>query len=43
VGANRWLQAGLVNSLTGDRQRFEFEKAPKTKTLQEIIEEMGEG
>jgi hypothetical protein len=33
---------GLVNSLTGNRQRFGFEKVTKVETLQEIIEEMGE-
>jgi hypothetical protein len=31
---------GLVNSLTGNLQRFE--KVTKVETLQEIIEEMGE-
>jgi hypothetical protein len=34
---------GLVNSLTGNLQRFGFEKVPKVETLQEIIDEMGEG
>jgi hypothetical protein len=33
----------LVNSLTGDLQRFGFEKAAKAETLQDIIEEMGDG
>jgi hypothetical protein len=33
---------GLVNSLTGNLQRFGFERATKTETLQEIIDEMGE-
>jgi hypothetical protein len=33
---------GLVNSLTGNLQRFGFEKVPKVETLQEIIEAMGE-
>ena len=33
---------GLVNSLTGNLQRFGFEKQSKAETLQEIIEEMGE-
>jgi hypothetical protein len=33
---------GLVNSLTGNLQRFGFEKASKTETLQDIIEEMSE-
>jgi hypothetical protein len=33
---------GLVNSLTGNLQRFGFEKVTKVETLQEIIEEMGE-
>lgn len=32
---------GLVNSLTGNLQRFGFEKASKAETLQDIIEEMG--
>jgi hypothetical protein len=32
---------GLVNSLTGNLQRFGFEKAGKTESLQEIIDEMG--
>jgi hypothetical protein len=32
----------LVNSLTGNLQRFGFEKVTKVETLQEIIEEMGE-
>jgi len=34
---------GLVNSLTGNLQRFGFEKTAKVETLQEIIDEMGEG
>jgi hypothetical protein len=34
---------GLVNSPTGNLQRFGFEKAAKVETLQEIIDEMGEG
>jgi hypothetical protein len=29
----------LVNSLTGNLQRFGFEKASKVETLQDIIEE----
>jgi hypothetical protein len=33
---------GLVNSLTGNLQRFGFEKVARVETLQEIIEEMGE-
>jgi len=33
---------GLVNSLTGNLQRFGFERVAKVETLQEIIEEMGE-
>jgi hypothetical protein len=33
---------GLVNSLTGNLQRFGFERAAKVETLQEIIDEMGE-
>jgi hypothetical protein len=33
---------GLVNSLSGNLQRFGFEKVTKVETLQEIIEEMGE-
>jgi hypothetical protein len=33
---------GLVNSLTGNLQRFGFEKAPKIESLEEIIEEMSE-
>jgi hypothetical protein len=33
---------GLVNSLTGNLQRFGFEKASKAETLQDIIEEMSE-
>jgi len=33
---------GLVNGLTGNLQRFGFEKVTKVETLQEIIEEMGE-
>ena len=32
----------LVNSLTGNLQRFGFEKVARVETLQEIIEEMGE-
>jgi hypothetical protein len=31
---------GLVNSLTGNLQRFGFERVPKVETLQEIISEM---
>jgi hypothetical protein len=31
-----------VNSLTGNLQRFGFEKASKAETLQDIIEEMSE-
>jgi hypothetical protein len=31
-----------VNSLTGNLQRFGFEKVTKVETLQEIIEDMGE-
>ena len=34
---------GLVNSLTGNLQRFGFEKAAKAETLQDIIEEMADG
>jgi hypothetical protein len=34
---------GLVNSLTGNLQRCGFEKTAKVETLQEIIDEMGEG
>jgi hypothetical protein len=33
---------GLVNSLTGNLQRFGFEKVVKVETLQEIIEDMSE-
>ena len=33
---------GLVNSLTGNLQRFGFERAEKTESLQEIIDEMGD-
>ena len=33
---------GLVNSLTGNLQRFGFDKVTKGETLQDIIEEMGE-
>ena len=33
---------GVVNSLAGNHQRFGFEKAGKTESLQDIIEEMGE-
>lgn len=33
---------GLVNSLTGNLQRFGFEKVARIGTLQEIIDEMGE-
>jgi hypothetical protein len=33
---------GLVNSLTGNLERFGSEKVTKVETLQEIIEEMGE-
>lgn len=33
---------GLVNSLTGNLQRFGFEKLAPVETLQEIIEGMGE-
>jgi hypothetical protein len=33
---------GLVNSLSGNLQRFGFEKTSKVETLQDIIEEMGE-
>lgn len=32
----------LVNSLTGNLQRFGFEKVAKVETLREIIEEIGE-
>jgi len=31
---------GLVNSLTGNLQRFGFEKVARVETLQEIIDEM---
>jgi hypothetical protein len=34
---------GLVNSLTGNLQRFGFERNSRTESLQEIIEEMGNG
>ena len=34
---------GLVNSLTGNLQRFGFERVAKVETLQEIIDEMGAG
>ena len=33
---------GLVNSLTGNLQRFGFEKTSKAESLQEIINEMDE-
>jgi hypothetical protein len=33
---------GLVNSLTGNLQRFGFEKVAKLETLQEIIDEMAD-
>jgi hypothetical protein len=33
---------GLVNSLTGNLERFGFEKTAKAETLQGIIEEIGE-
>jgi hypothetical protein len=33
---------GLVNSLTGNLQRFGFEKASKAESLHDIIEEMSE-
>jgi len=33
---------GLVNSLTGNLQRFGFEKVARVETLQEIIDEMSE-
>src|SRR5687767_10586803 len=33
---------GLVNSLTGNLQRFGFERSSKPETLQEIIEKMTE-
>jgi hypothetical protein len=33
---------GLVNSLTGNLQRFGFERVAKVETLQEIIGEMGD-
>jgi hypothetical protein len=33
---------GLVNSLTGNLQRFGFAKAPKIESLEEIIDEMSE-
>jgi hypothetical protein len=33
---------GLVNSLTGNLQRFGFQKVAKLESLQEIIDEMGE-
>ena len=33
---------GLVNSLTGNLQRFGFERVSKSETLKEIIEEMSE-
>ena len=32
---------GPVNSLTGNLQRFGFERVAKVETLQEIIDEMG--
>lgn len=34
---------GLVTSLTGNLQRFGFERVAKVETLQEIIDEMGSG
>jgi hypothetical protein len=33
---------GLVNSLSGNLQRFGFDKASKVETLQHIIEEMND-
>jgi hypothetical protein len=33
---------GMVNSLTGNLQRFGFERTSKAESLQEIIDEMGE-
>jgi hypothetical protein len=33
---------GLVNSLTGNLQRFGFERVAKVEALQEIMEEMRE-
>jgi hypothetical protein len=33
---------GLVNSLTGNLQRFGFERVAKVESLQEIIDEMSE-
>jgi hypothetical protein len=33
---------GLVNSLSGNLQRFGFDKASKVETLQDIIEEMND-
>ena len=41
-GATGRLQARLGNSLTGNLQRFGFERVPKAESLQDIIEEMGE-
>ena len=34
---------GLVNSLTGNLQRFGFERVPRTESLQETLEEMSRG
>jgi len=33
---------GLVNSLTGNLQRFGFERIIKTETLQDMFDEMGD-
>jgi len=33
---------GLVNSLTGNLQRFGFEKVARVETLQEIIDDMSQ-
>jgi hypothetical protein len=33
---------GLVNSLTGNLQRFGFQRVAKVESLQEIIDKMGE-
>ena len=33
---------GLVNSLTGNLQRFGFEKVARVETLQEILDDMGQ-
>jgi metal-dependent amidase/aminoacylase/carboxypeptidase family protein len=39
---NSWTKSRTAHRLTGNLQRFGFEKVTKVETLREIIEEMGE-